>query len=133
MFAGGIDYVQSDGAASDLGVIESANARPGRVVSGGARPQFALGPASVAAITLCDFGVSLRQQAMAATRADWSGGHYRSSLRDGVIDFVSSPIFLARGPAAEVERFRAAWPAVMRARGAIVAGSLHVPVETKLG
>ncbi len=133
MFAGGIDYVQADGAASDLGVIQAANARPGRVVSGGARPQFALGPTSVAAITQCDFGLSLYGQAAAALGRSWTGGHYRSGLRDGVVDFVASPLFLRAGPAAEVARFRAAWPAIAHARQRIVAGALHVPFVTVLG
>ncbi len=132
MFAGGIDYVQADGAASDLGVIQAANARPGRVVSGGARPQFALGPATVAAITQCDFGRSMYGQAMAALRPAWTGGHYKSGLQDGVVDFVASPLFVRAAPAAEVERLRALWPAVERARAQIVAGTLHVPFVTVL-
>lgn len=132
MFGSGIDYVASDGAGSDLGVIQAANARVGRVISGGARQQFALGPTTVAAITLCDFGVSLYQQATEALRSHWSGGHYRSGLQDGVVDFVPSQIFLKRAPAAEVTRFRAAWPHVARAKASIVAGSLHVPFETTL-
>jgi basic membrane protein A len=132
MFGGGIDFVVSDSAGSDLGVIEAANARPGRVVSGGARQQFALGPASVAAITLCDFGVSLYQQGSAALRHDWKGGQYSSNLRDGVVDFIPSPLFVKRAPAADVARFHAACPHVARARARIIAGSLHVPFETAL-
>jgi len=132
MFGSGIDYVASDGAGSDLGVIQAANAHVGRVISGGARQQFALGPTTVAAITLCDFGVSLYQQATEALRSHWSGGHYRSGLQDGVVDFVPSQIFLKRAPAAEVTRFRAAWPHVARAKASIVAGSLRVPFETTL-
>jgi basic membrane protein A len=132
MFGGGIDYVQADGAASDLGVIQAANARPGRVVSGGARPQFALGPTTVAAITQCDFGISLYGQAVAALGTDWKGGHYRSGLQDGVVDFVASPLFRRAGPAAEVARFEAAWPAVARTRAQIVAGTLRVPFITAL-
>ena len=132
LFGSGIDYIASDSAGSDLGVIQSANARAGRVVSAGARQQFALGPASVAAITLCDFSASLYQQATAALRSGWSGGHYRSGLKDGVVDFVPSQIFLERAPPAEAARFRAAWPYIARARARIVAGSLHVPFETAL-
>jgi basic membrane protein A len=133
MFAGGIDFVQADGAGSDLGVIESANAKPGRLVSGGSARQFPLGPATVAAITQCEFGVSLRTQAAAALAPDWKGGHHATGLGDGVIDFVASPLFLRDGPAAEVTRFRAAWPAVERVRAQIVAGTLHVPFQTVLG
>jgi basic membrane protein A len=132
MFGGGIDYVQADGAASDLGVIESANAHPGRIVSGGARQQFPLGPTSVAAITQCDFGLSLYEQGTAALGEAWKGGHYRSGLKDGVVDFVASPLFLSQGPPAEVARFRAGWPAVQRDKSRIIAGTLHVPFLTAL-
>jgi basic membrane protein A len=134
MFAGGeIDYVQADGAASDLGVIQAANARPGRVVSGGARPQFALGPTTVAAITVCDFGLSLYGQVIAGLRPGWKGGHYRTGLQDdGVIDFVASPLFMRAGPAAEVARLRALWPAVVATKAQIVAGTLRVPFVTVL-
>jgi basic membrane protein A len=132
MFSGGIDFVQADGAASDLGVIEAANAKPGRIVSGGSRRQFALGPTSVACMTQCDFGLSLYNQATAALQAGWRGGHYRSGLRDGVVDFVASPLFARAGPAPQVARLEAAWPAVEAARARIVAGSLHVPFDTVL-
>lgn len=133
MFAGEIDYVQADSAASDLGVIQAANDHPGRTVSGGSRPQFPLGPASVAAATLCDFGRSLYQQTAAALGPEWTGGHYRSGLQDGVVDFVASPLFAAHAPAATAARFRAAWPAIVATKVRIVAGSLKVPFKPMLG
>ena len=133
MFGGGIDYIQSESAGSDLGIIQAANDRPGRIVSGGSRPQFALGPASVAAVVLCDFGLSLYQQTGAALSADWTCGHYRSGLQDGVVDFVTSTLFVAHGPPAAVARFRAAWPQIAAAKSRIVAGTLRVPLKTALG
>jgi basic membrane protein A len=133
MFAGDVTYVQAEAAASDQGTIQAANRRPGRIVSAGSRPAFALGPSSVAAMTQCDFGVSLYGQTSAALGSGWSGGHYRSGLADGVVDFVPSPLFLAHGPPAEVARFRAAWPAIAASRTRIAAGSLKVPFKTMLG
>jgi basic membrane protein A len=133
MFGGAIDYVQAEAAASDQGTIDSANAHTGRIVIGGSRPAFALGPQTVAAITLCDFGTSLYQQTSAALKADWRGGHYRSGLADGVVDFTPSPIFLAHGPPAEVAKFRAAWPAITEAKRRIASGTISVPFKTALG
>ena len=133
MFGSGVDYIQSEGSASDLGVIQSANARPGRVVSGGSRPQFPLGPASVAAIELCDFEHSLYQQTAAALRPAWTFGHYRSGLQDGIVDFIASPLFLAGGPPALVARVHDVWPAVTATKTKIVAGLVKVPFKTNLG
>jgi basic membrane protein A len=133
MFSGDVTYVQAEAAASDQGTIQSANSHTGRIVSAGSRPAFALGPATVAAMTQCDFGVSLYGQTAAALGTGWKGGHYRSGLVDGVVDFVPSPLFLAHGPAAEVARFRAAWPAISASRTRIVAGSLTVPFKPMLG
>ena len=133
MFGNGIDYVQAEGSASDLGVIQAANAHAGRMVSGGSRPEFSLGAASVAAITLCDFGRSLYLQATAALSPGWTPGHYRSSLEDGVVDFVPSPLFTVQGPAALVARARAVWPSIVAAKAKIIAGSVKVPFKTNLG
>jgi basic membrane protein A len=133
MFGSGIDYIQAEGSASDLGVIQSANAHAGRMVSGGSRPQFPLGPASVAAIELCDFGVSLYGQTAAALTPSWTPGHYRSGLQDGVVDFIPSPLFLAKGPPALVARFRDAWPQILAMKSKIVAGAIKVPFKTNLG
>ena len=133
MFGAGIDYVQAEGSASDLGVIQAANARLGRMVSGGSRPEFPLGAASVAAITLCDFERSLYAQATLALGSSWTPGHYRSGLQDGVVDFVASPLFLANGPAATVARFRALWPAIVAAKAKIIAGTVKVPFKPNLG
>jgi basic membrane protein A len=133
MFGSDVDYVQAEAAASDQGTIQAANAHPGRIVCAGERPMFALGPASVAGMTQCDFGVSLYGQTTAALGTGWTGGHYRSGLSDGVVDFVPSPIFLAHGPPAEVARFRAALPVIAATRARIAAGSLKVPFKTMLG
>jgi basic membrane protein A len=133
MFAGDVTYVQAEAAASDQGTIQSANSKPGRIVSAGSRPAFALGPSTVAAMTQCDFGMSLYAQATLALAPVWTGGHYRSGLADGVVDFVASPLFLAHGPPAEVARFRSAWPAITASRTRIASGSLKVPFKTMLG
>jgi basic membrane protein A and related proteins len=133
MFDAGLDYVQTYASASDLGVIQSANAKAGRIISGGSRPEFPLGAASMAAITLCDFERSLYQQAVAALSPGWIAGHYRSDLRDGVVDFVPSQLFLGQGPPAQVARFRQCWPSIRAARERIIAGTVVVPYRTHLG
>jgi basic membrane protein A len=133
MFGDGVDYVQSEGSASDLGVIQSANGQPGRLVSGGSRPQFPLGPTTLPAIELCDFQASLYQQANAALGAGWTSGHYRSGLQDGVVDFTPSPLFIEKAPPAVVARVREVWPQINAAKSKIIAGSIKVLFKTNLG
>ena len=133
LFADGADYIQAEGSASDLGVIQSANAHAGRIVSAGARPEFPLGPATVAAIELCDFQQSLYQQANAALGANWTPGHYRSGLQDGIVDFTPSSLFLEKAPPEIVARMRDIWPQIMAAKSKIIAGTLKVLFKTNLG
>lgn len=132
MFKGGADYIQCDAAATDAGVIQSANEGQGKVVSGVFRAQFKLGPKTVAASVLVDFGTSLYKQVSAALGADWKGGHYQSDLSDGIIDFIPSDEFMAQGPADIVAKAKAAWPDVEKAKKDIIAGSLKVPFKTTL-
>ena len=47
MFLDGIDYIQTDSAATDGGIIQEANEREGAMVSALDPAQYALGPASV--------------------------------------------------------------------------------------
>jgi basic membrane protein A len=133
MFGGDIDYVQAEAAASDQGTIESANLHPGKIVCAGSRPMFALGPATVVAVTVCDFGVSLYEQTGAALNRGWTGGHYRSDLSDGVIDFVASPFFATHAPPAAAARLQAAWPGIMAAKTRIASGAIKVPFKTLVG
>jgi basic membrane protein A len=133
MYQSGVDFIQAESSGSDAGIIDAANERGGRLVSAGSRPEFALGPQSVAAIVLCDFALSLYVQTTQALAPVWHGGHYRSGLQDGVVDFVVSPQFLAHGPREDVARLGAAWPLVSMAKGRIIAGALRVPFETRFG
>jgi basic membrane protein A len=132
MYQSGIDFIQAESSASDAGIIEAANEHGGRLVSAGSRPEFALGPQSIAAIVLCDFALSLYAQTTQALAPLWHGGHYRSGLQDGVVDFIASPQFLAHGPREDVARLGAAWPLVSMAKRQIIAGALRVPFETHL-
>jgi basic membrane protein A len=132
IFGSGIDFIQTDGAATDAGVIRAAGEGSGRVVSAVFRTQFKLGPKTVAASVLVNFGQSLSDQVTKALSPDFTGGHYVSNLADGIIDFVPSPLFMANGPAAYVARAKAAWPSVDAAKQAIIKGTLKVPFNTQL-
>jgi basic membrane protein A len=132
LFGSGIDFIQTDGAATDAGVIRAASEGSNRIVSAVFRTQFKLGPKTVAASVLVNFGQSLSDQVGMAVSGHFTGGHYISTLADGIIDFVPSPLFMAGGPPGYVTRAQAAWPAVNQAKQAIIQGTLKVPFNTQL-
>ena len=133
MFLDGIDYIQTDSAATDGGIIQAANERAGAMVSALDPAQYPLGPASVIGVVSLNFGQSLHNETSAALAADWQGGrHVPTGLGSGVIDFLRSPLYREQGPAEIVVRSDAAWPAVEAARAGILDGSLAVPFNTEL-
>ena len=133
MFLDGIDYIQTDSAATDGGIIQAANEREGAMVSALDPAQYALGPASVIGVVSLDFGQSLHNEASAALAADWQGGrHVPTGLGSGVIDFLLSPVYQEQGPQNIVARSQDAWPHVEAARAGILDGSVAVPFNTEL-
>ncbi len=133
MFRDGIDYIQTDSAATDAGIIEAANEHEGVMVSALDPAQYQLGPASVISVVSLDFGQSLHNEASAALSAGWRGGrHVSTGLDSGVIDFLLSPVFREQGPQANVARSRDAWPTVEAARAGILDGSVVVPFDPVL-
>jgi basic membrane protein A len=132
LFSAGIDFIQTDGAATDAGVIRAASEGGNRIVSAVFRTQFKLGPKTVASSVLVNFGQSLTDQVSAAVSGKFQAGHYASTLADGIIDFVPSDLFMQNGPAAYVAAARDAWPSVDAAKKAIIAGTVKVPFNTQL-
>ena len=99
MFLDGIDYIQTDSAATDGGIIQAANEAPGRMVSALDPAQYALGPASVIGIVSLDFGQSLYNELGEALEPGWTGGrHVPTGLGTGVIDFILSPLYQEQVP-----------------------------------
>ena len=133
MFVDGIDYIQTDSAATDGGIIQAANERPGRMVSALDPAQYALGPASVIGVVSLDFGQSLHNETSAALGANWQGGrHVPTGLGSGVIDFLRSPLYRVEGPQEIVARADETWPQVEAARAGILDGSVTVPFNTEI-
>lgn len=130
-YAGGIDVIQTDGAATDIGVIEAANSAPNRIVSGVYRSQFRLGEQSMASAVLVYFGQSLATQVSVALIGQFLPGHYVSSLSDGIVSFVPSFLFMQAGPEPYVAAAGQAWQRVQAAKVAIIAGKLKVPFNTR--
>src|SRR5579871_5888581 len=56
MYQSGVDYIQTDSAATDTGIIQAANEGEGRMVSAISPAQYKIGPKTVAALVALDFG-----------------------------------------------------------------------------
>lgn len=132
MFSDGVDYIQTDAAATDFGIIAAAGENEGRVVSTLDPAQFPLDPKSVISIVGLDFGASLHNEATKTLESDWAGGHEPTGLGTGVIDFIPSPLFAEEGPEELRKMAQAALPFVDDARSKILDSSLSVPFDTNL-
>jgi basic membrane protein A len=133
MYQSGIDYIQTDSAATDTGIIQAANEGKDKFVSALDPMQYKLGPKTVMAIVQLDFGESLRVEAVRALGPDWQGGsHTHTDLSTNVIDFKLSDVFLNEADPAHVEKAKSIWPDIEKARQSIIDGSLKVPFNTEL-
>lgn len=133
MFSDGIDYIQTDAAATDAGIIAAANEAEGRMVSALDPLQFPLGPKSLISIVGLDFGASLYNEVNNALGSGWAGGkHVSTGLGTGVIDFKLSPVFQEQGSADINAKSKQTWPAIEKSKAGILDGSLKVPFNTAL-
>lgn len=132
MYSSGIDFIQTDAAATDFGIIAAANEAEGRLVSVLDPAQFPLGPRSVVSIVGLDFGASLYDEVTKALGDGWAGGTHETTGIGDVIDFILSPVFAEQGPEDVVARAREAEADVAAARATILDGSLQVPFDTNL-
>ena len=132
MFQDGVDYIQTDSAATDTGIIQAANEGEGRMVSAISPAQYAIGPKTVAALVALDFGQSLYNEVSKAIGPDFKGGHLNTGLGTGVIDFVLSPVWVEQGPPDLVAKAKEVWPEIEKARADIISGALKVPFNTEL-
>ena len=132
MYQSGVDYIQTDSAATDTGIIQAANEGSGRLVSAISKAQYKLGPKTVAAIVKLDFGLSLYQEVSKALEPGWTGRHLPTGIDTGVVDFELSDAFLKEGPADLVAKAKEIWPGIETAKKAIIAGTLKVPFNTTL-
>jgi basic membrane protein A len=132
MYQDGVDYIQTDSAATDTGIIQAANEGKNRMVSAISPQQYKLGPSTVIALVALDFGQSLYNEVSKAIGADFKGGHVATGLGTGVIDFVLSPTFVEKGPPDLVKKAKEVWPEIDKARADIMSGALKVPFNTKV-
>jgi basic membrane protein A len=132
MYQSGADYIQTDSAATDTGIIQAANEGEGRMVSAISPAQYKIGPKTVAALVALDFGQSLYNEVSKALGPDFKGGHLATGLGTGVIDFVMSPVWQEQGPKDLVAKAKSVWPEIEKAKADIISGALKPPFNTQL-
>ena len=130
MYQSGIDFIQTDSAATDTGIVQAAGEGAGRLVSVGAAAQLKLDPKVVVSMVKLDFGRSLSIEVAKALSPSFTGGHTRTGLDGDVIDFVLSDAFLTAGDKPAVAAARRAWPMIEDTKRKILAGSTKVPFST---
>lgn len=130
MYAGGIDVIQTDAAATTLGVERAAKEKSGYVISDSAPSAAAQDPQHIIGTSFLQFGDSLYAQVKAAVSPGWHGGLIKSGIKDGITGLYVSKPFLARGPAPAIAKIKSALPLIQKKQAAIVAGSLKVPFNT---
>jgi basic membrane protein A len=129
-YAAGVDFIQTDAAATDLGIVEAAKEKDGFVI-GGFEAIYDQAPANVVGVVAIFFGQSLYDQIGNALSDDYAAGHFTAGLHDGVVDLLISERFLAEGPAEMVAAIEAAIPAVDAARQGILDGTVDVVFNTE--
>ncbi|MCW2902094.1 MAG: family transporter substrate-binding protein [Streptosporangiaceae bacterium] len=129
MLASGVDVVQTDAAATSLGVIKAAQQRKALVIADSSGEVAAQYPDTVMGTSFLKFGDSLYAQVKAALGQGWTGGEVRSGLQEGIVGLkLSEPFLNGSSPAAA--KVKALQPKLDEQKSHIVDGSVKVPFNT---
>ena len=132
MFNGGIDFIQTDAAATDAGIIAAANDKPGRLVSCLDPAQYPQGPKSLVSIVSLHFGKSLYDEASKILKTGKGGAHLNTGLGTGVVGLELSPVFQKEGDKAVAAKAEQVMAEIRTTQAAILNGSLKVAFNTVL-
>ena len=132
MFNGGIDFIQTDAAATDAGIIAAANDKPGRLLSCLDPAQYPQGPKTLISIVSLHFGKSLYDEANKILKNGKGGAHLNTGLGTGVVGLELSPLFQKEGDKAVAAKAEKVMAEIRTAQAAILSGALKVPFNTVL-
>jgi len=132
MFQSGVDYIQCGAAGSNAGIIQAANESSGRIVAGSAIANTRLAPKTMHATVAVNYGLSLYNECKAALDGNFEGGHEKTNMNGGVVDFILSDTFLKEGDPAAIAQARAIFEEVGSVKQAIIDGKVEVPFNTTL-
>jgi basic membrane protein A len=132
MYGSGVDVIQTDASASDLGVLKSAEAHKLYMSYDSDPTAYKQAPSLILGSAILQFGQSLALQLQSAMQPTWSlaGQAVEQGLKDKVTGYVPSPVFAKSAPAAVAARFAAGLKKMQAAEAAYSAGTLQIPVNT---
>lgn len=132
MYGSGVDVIQTDASATDLGVLKSAEAHKLYMSYDSDPTAYSQAPSLILGSAILQFGTSLALQLASAMQPTWSlGGHaIEQGLKNKVTGYTPSPVFATSAPAAVGARFAAGLKKMQAAQAAYSAGTLSIPVNT---
>ncbi|MDA8149120.1 MAG: BMP family ABC transporter substrate-binding protein [Actinomycetota bacterium] len=132
MYGSGVDVIQTDASATDLGVLKSAEAHKLYMSYDSDPTAYKQAPSLILGSAILQFGTSLALQLASAMQPTWSlaGQAIEQGMKDKVTGYTPSPVFATSAPAAVGARFTAGLKKMQAAEAAYSAGTLKIPVNT---
>ena len=102
MYGSGVDVIQTDASATDLGVLKSAEAHKLFMSYDSDPTAYKQAPSLILGSAILQFGTSLALQLKSAMQPTWSlAGHsVEQGLKEKVTGYTPSPVFATSAPAA---------------------------------
>jgi len=132
MYGSGVDVIQTDASATDLGVLKSAEAHK-RYMSYDSDPTaYEQARGLILGSAILQFGTSLELQLESAMQPKWANGGKAVSqgLKDKVTGYTPSPVFAKAAPDAVGKRFTAGLKRMQAAEAAVASGHLTIKFDT---
>ncbi|MHB1502593.1 MAG: BMP family ABC transporter substrate-binding protein [Acidimicrobiales bacterium] len=132
MYGSGVDVIQTDASATDLGVLKAAEADKLYMSYDSDPTAYKQAPSLILGSAILEFGVSLTLELESAFAPTWSAGGtaVAQGLADKVTGYAPSPVFATSAPAAVGAKFKAGLSKMQAAQAAVAAGTLTIPVNT---
>lgn len=132
MYGSGVDVIQTDASATDLGVLKSAEAHKLYMSYDSDPTAYKQAPSLILGSAILQFGTSLALQLKSAMQPTWSlaGQAIEQGLKDKVTGYTPSPVFATSAPAVVAAKFTAGLKKMQAAEAAYSAGTLKIPVNT---
>lgn len=132
MYGSGVDVIQTDASATDLGVLKSAEAHKLFMSYDSDPTAYKQAPSLILGSAILQFGTSLALQLDSAMQPKWSlaGQAIEQGLKDKVTGYTPSPVFATSAPSAVRAQYTAGLKKMQAAQAAAAAGTLTIPLDT---
>ena len=133
MYGSGVDVIQTDASATDLGVLKSAEARKLYMSYDSDPTGYTQAPGLILGSAILQFGTSLYLQLESAMQPHWTlgGTSVQQGLKDKVTGYVPSPVFAKKAASSAAASFDKGLTKMKAAEAAVASGKLVIPLDTK--